>query len=171
MFECAEEVMEARLLERGKSSGRADDNAASIKKRFATYSQETLPVLQYYEQVRARGGRGAAPSQLRGRRRQCRARGVRPHSQPRAALAAAAAGAAAAAARAHASTPPRTPRPAPPAQLGLVHRLDGAKSVGSVYKGVCRALEAVHTADAQRRAQVRGARMRRGACVRGARGS
>jgi hypothetical protein len=31
---CPETVMEARLLERGKTSGRSDDNAESIKKRF-----------------------------------------------------------------------------------------------------------------------------------------
>lgn len=33
-FDCPEDVMEARLLERGKSSGRADDNIESIKKRY-----------------------------------------------------------------------------------------------------------------------------------------
>lgn len=33
-FECSENTLEERLLERGKTSGRADDNIASIKKRF-----------------------------------------------------------------------------------------------------------------------------------------
>mmetsp|Transcript_2102 Transcript_2102/g.5311 ORF Transcript_2102/g.5311 Transcript_2102/m.5311 type:complete len:190 (-) Transcript_2102:184-753(-) len=51
MFECPEEVMEARLLERGKSSGRADDNAESIKKRFHTYRAETMPVVQFFAQL------------------------------------------------------------------------------------------------------------------------
>ena len=37
--------MEERLLERGKTSGRSDDNAASIRKRFATFRDETTPVL------------------------------------------------------------------------------------------------------------------------------
>lgn len=32
-FDCPEDVMEARLLERGKTSGRTDDNIESIKKR------------------------------------------------------------------------------------------------------------------------------------------
>ena len=32
-FDCPEEVMEQRLLSRGKTSGRADDNIESIKKR------------------------------------------------------------------------------------------------------------------------------------------
>ena len=32
MYDCPEEVMEARLLERGKTSGRSDDNIESIRK-------------------------------------------------------------------------------------------------------------------------------------------
>ena len=48
-YDCPEEVMEARLLERGKTSGRADDNIESIRKRFLTYQNETKPILGYYE--------------------------------------------------------------------------------------------------------------------------
>jgi UMP-CMP kinase len=48
-YDCPEEVMEARLLERGKTSGRSDDNLESIKKRFRTYVNETAPVLAYYD--------------------------------------------------------------------------------------------------------------------------
>ena len=48
-YDCPEDVMEARLLERGKTSGRTDDNLESIRKRFRTYVNETTPVLQYYE--------------------------------------------------------------------------------------------------------------------------
>lgn len=33
MYECPEEVMEARLMERGKTSGRSDDNIDVIRKR------------------------------------------------------------------------------------------------------------------------------------------
>jgi len=47
-YDCPEEVMEARLLERGKTSGRTDDNIESIRKRFATYTSETRPILEYY---------------------------------------------------------------------------------------------------------------------------
>ncbi|CAE7617867.1 CMPK, partial [Symbiodinium pilosum] len=47
-FDCSEAVMEARLLERGKTSGRSDDNIESIKKRFATYKQESLPVVEKF---------------------------------------------------------------------------------------------------------------------------
>ena len=34
LFDTTEEVMLHRLIERGKTSGREDDNAESIKKRF-----------------------------------------------------------------------------------------------------------------------------------------
>lgn len=36
---------------RSKSSGRADDNEASIKKRFQTYRAQTMPVVEYYDQL------------------------------------------------------------------------------------------------------------------------
>lgn len=36
-LQCSEQVMLERLLERGKTSGRADDNIESIKKRFREY--------------------------------------------------------------------------------------------------------------------------------------
>ncbi|KAJ7273441.1 UMP-CMP kinase [Mycena haematopus] len=48
-FSTTEEVMLERLLERGKTSGREDDNAESIKKRFTTYKETTMPVIQHYE--------------------------------------------------------------------------------------------------------------------------
>jgi len=38
-----------RLLERGKTSGREDDNAESIKKRFQTYKDQTMPVIEHFE--------------------------------------------------------------------------------------------------------------------------
>ena len=40
--------MTQRLLERGKTSGRSDDNIDSIKKRFATYQNETKEIIKYY---------------------------------------------------------------------------------------------------------------------------
>eukprot|EP00003_Mantamonas_plastica_P024868 TRINITY_DN473_c0_g2_i1.p1 TRINITY_DN473_c0_g2~~TRINITY_DN473_c0_g2_i1.p1 ORF type:complete len:236 (-),score=89.82 TRINITY_DN473_c0_g2_i1:56-763(-) len=48
-FECSEEVMEKRLLSRGKSSGRSDDNLATIKKRFRTFLETSMPVVEMYE--------------------------------------------------------------------------------------------------------------------------
>jgi len=48
-FDCPEEVMQERLLNRGKTSGRADDNAESIKKRFRTFVETSMPVVDYFE--------------------------------------------------------------------------------------------------------------------------
>jgi len=48
-FECPEEEMERRLLKRGQTSGRSDDNAKSIKKRFKTFVEQSIPVISYYE--------------------------------------------------------------------------------------------------------------------------
>ncbi|KAI0557927.1 Nucleoside diphosphate kinase [Gracilaria domingensis] len=48
-FDCPEEEMERRLLERGKTSGRTDDNIASIRKRFNTFVTTSMPVIEYYE--------------------------------------------------------------------------------------------------------------------------
>lgn len=48
-FECPEKVMLDRLLERGKTSGRADDNIESIKKRFRTFIETSMPVVDYFE--------------------------------------------------------------------------------------------------------------------------
>jgi UMP-CMP kinase len=47
-FDCPEEVLESRLLKRGESSGRTDDNLESIRKRFNTYKESTIPVVEYY---------------------------------------------------------------------------------------------------------------------------
>ncbi|CAK0788396.1 unnamed protein product [Prorocentrum cordatum] len=49
-FECSEATMERRLLDRGKSSGRSDDNAATIRKRFQTFSAETVPIVAHFQQ-------------------------------------------------------------------------------------------------------------------------
>ncbi|KAF2967079.1 hypothetical protein GQX73_g6505 [Xylaria multiplex] len=48
-YDCPEEEMERRLLERGKTSGRSDDNAESIRKRFRTFIETSMPVVDYYE--------------------------------------------------------------------------------------------------------------------------
>jgi adenylate kinase len=50
-FDCPEEVMEARLLKRGETSGRSDDNAATIRKRFETFVSQSMPVISHYEQL------------------------------------------------------------------------------------------------------------------------
>ncbi|CAG8982907.1 hypothetical protein HYALB_00002924 [Hymenoscyphus albidus] len=48
-FDCPEKEMERRLLDRGKTSGRSDDNAESIKKRFRTFVETSMPVVDYFE--------------------------------------------------------------------------------------------------------------------------
>ena len=41
--------MEKRLLQRGETSGRADDNIESIKKRFRTFVETSMPVVNEFE--------------------------------------------------------------------------------------------------------------------------
>ena len=47
-FDCSEAVMLQRLLKRGESSGRSDDNAEAISKRFVTYTEQSQPIIQKY---------------------------------------------------------------------------------------------------------------------------
>ena len=49
VFECSEDVMVRRLLERGRTSGRVDDNEESIWKRLHTFQESTLPVIEHYQ--------------------------------------------------------------------------------------------------------------------------
>jgi len=51
VFKTTEEVMLTRLLERGKTSGREDDNVESIKKRFVTFNEQTMPVIEHYTEL------------------------------------------------------------------------------------------------------------------------
>lgn len=47
-LEVPDEVLTERLLERGKSSGRADDNAETIRQRLDVYHSTTQPLRDYY---------------------------------------------------------------------------------------------------------------------------
>ncbi|OJJ66672.1 hypothetical protein ASPBRDRAFT_362322 [Aspergillus brasiliensis CBS 101740] len=49
-LDCPEEVMETRLLKRGETSGRDDDNAESIRKRFRTFVETSMPVVKAFEE-------------------------------------------------------------------------------------------------------------------------
>lgn len=49
-FECSFEVMEKRLISRGKTSGRDDDNPETIKKRFDVFNSETKPIVAHYQE-------------------------------------------------------------------------------------------------------------------------
>ena len=48
-LDCPERIMEERLLKRGETSGRSDDNIESIRKRFHTYKDESLPIIHAFE--------------------------------------------------------------------------------------------------------------------------
>lgn len=49
-FNCPEEVCVSRCLDRGKTSGRTDDNMESLKKRITTYFDCTMPIIEYYKE-------------------------------------------------------------------------------------------------------------------------
>jgi UMP-CMP kinase len=44
-YRCPLDILENRILERGKVSGRSDDNVESLRRRFKTFEDETLPVI------------------------------------------------------------------------------------------------------------------------------
>lgn len=48
-FDLPQEEMQKRLLHRGETSGRSDDNEESIKKRFKTFVETSMPVVEYFE--------------------------------------------------------------------------------------------------------------------------
>jgi UMP-CMP kinase len=50
-LDCPQEVMLNRLLERGKTSGRNDDNEESIFKRFKTYEESTRPIIDHFASI------------------------------------------------------------------------------------------------------------------------
>jgi len=47
-FDVPDDVMIERLMNRGKTSGRADDNAETIAKRLDTFHKHTQPILDHY---------------------------------------------------------------------------------------------------------------------------
>ena len=44
-----DEMLMERLINRGKISGRADDNEETIKKRLIVYKTQTAPLVEWYE--------------------------------------------------------------------------------------------------------------------------
>ena len=48
-LEVPEDILVERMLERGKTSGRADDNIETIRYRFEEYENKTKPVLDFYQ--------------------------------------------------------------------------------------------------------------------------
>lgn len=49
-FRCEQEKMIARLMKRGKTSGRADDNEVVVKRRLRTFIDKTMPVVEHYRE-------------------------------------------------------------------------------------------------------------------------
>ena len=57
-----DEMLMERLINRGKTSGRADDNEETIGKRLAVYHNQTSPLIEWYEKESLRNavkGHGA----------------------------------------------------------------------------------------------------------------
>ena len=50
-FECPLPVLEERILKRAKYSGRSDDNVESLRKRFNTYKDETMPTVDIFRKA------------------------------------------------------------------------------------------------------------------------
>ena len=46
---CPEDVMLGRIIERGKSSGRNDDNLETARRRFENFRRETVPVVESFD--------------------------------------------------------------------------------------------------------------------------
>jgi UMP-CMP kinase len=49
-FDCPETVMEERVLARGLTSGRSDDNVESIRKRFKVFIESTMPIVESFKE-------------------------------------------------------------------------------------------------------------------------
>lgn len=45
---CSEQTMENRLLKRSTNSKRSDDSVEVIQKRFRTFKEQTLPVIEWF---------------------------------------------------------------------------------------------------------------------------
>lgn len=51
-FECSRDLCTERCLGRGAAgSGRSDDNLESLQKRFNTYLNDTMPIIDHYEKL------------------------------------------------------------------------------------------------------------------------
>ena len=50
-LDCPESKCEERILKRAALSGRSDDNIVTLKKRFTTFKDITMPVVKYFENI------------------------------------------------------------------------------------------------------------------------
>lgn len=51
-YECSEKLCVDRCMERGKQSGRSDDNEETLTKRIKTYNESTLPIIQHFDSLK-----------------------------------------------------------------------------------------------------------------------
>ncbi|CAJ1945402.1 unnamed protein product [Cylindrotheca closterium] len=51
VYQCPLSVLEKRILQRAKDSGRSDDNLESLRKRFRTFEQDTMPIIDTLRQL------------------------------------------------------------------------------------------------------------------------
>jgi adenylate kinase family enzyme len=51
LFTCPLPILEQRILSRAQTSGRSDDNIISAQKRFHTFQEQTMPVVEMLRQV------------------------------------------------------------------------------------------------------------------------
>ena len=49
-IECEQEELERRILDRGTTSGRTDDNLVTARKRFQTFHEQSMPIVHHFEQ-------------------------------------------------------------------------------------------------------------------------
>jgi len=50
-FDCSEDELKRRLIERGKTSGRTDDNEEIIVKRLQVFNEHSKPVVEHYAET------------------------------------------------------------------------------------------------------------------------
>lgn len=50
-YDCPPDIMTQRILSRGETSGRADDNEETALKRLRTFEEQTKPVVEYYSKL------------------------------------------------------------------------------------------------------------------------
>eukprot|EP00526_Cylindrotheca_closterium_P011207 CAMPEP_0113624620 /NCGR_PEP_ID=MMETSP0017_2-20120614/12699_1 /TAXON_ID=2856 /ORGANISM="Cylindrotheca closterium" /LENGTH=388 /DNA_ID=CAMNT_0000534671 /DNA_START=73 /DNA_END=1236 /DNA_ORIENTATION=- /assembly_acc=CAM_ASM_000147 len=51
VYQCPLSVLEKRILQRAKDSGRSDDNLESLRKRFRTFEEDTMPIIDTLRQL------------------------------------------------------------------------------------------------------------------------
>ena len=55
-YQCPLSILEKRVMERSKESGRSDDNLDSLRRRFKTFEGETVPVINTLRRVQEEQG-------------------------------------------------------------------------------------------------------------------